>query len=261
MFPTIVRLGPLAIHTYGVLVATAFLAGVGLAMREARRLGQDPTKVMDLSLYIVISAIVGSRLLYVLLKFDYYIKKPLNVFMIWEGGLVFYGGLIGALIVGLWYMRRHGLNMWLTCDIFAPSLPLGQAIGRLGCFSAGCCYGSPTDVPWAVTFTNPETLASPLGVPIHPTQLYSSAIGLVIFLILMLMRKHKKFDGQLVWTYVVLSGIGRFFDEFCRADFRGPEVFGVISTTQAISIVSIVLGVVMLIVLGKKHQLAPTPNP
>jgi phosphatidylglycerol:prolipoprotein diacylglycerol transferase len=253
MHPILFRIGPLTIHTYGLMLAIAFLTGISLAVRQAKLEGEDPQKVFDLCFYLVVAAIIGSRLLFVVLNYRFYLDNPLQIFMLWKGGLVFYGGLLGALMVGTWYIRRHQLPLWKITDILAPSIAAGQAIGRLGCFSAGCCYGRQTDLPWAVTFTDPNCLA-PLGVQRHPTQLYSSAAALVIFLLLLLIYRFHRFRGQVFWSYVVLYSVGRFILEYFRGDERGfVRLLGhVLSTSQLISALALIIGITMLIILRKR---------
>jgi len=253
MHPILFKLGPLTIHTYGVLVATAFLVGMFLAAREGRRKGIDPEKVMDLGVYILGAAIVGSRLMQVAVEYRYYMEHPIEVFMIWRGGLVFYGGFIGAFAVSVWYMNRHKLPVWRMADVMAPSIALGQAIGRLGCFSAGCCYGKPTCLPWAVTFSDPDTLAI-TGVQLHPSQLYESFGALLIFLFLYTYRKKVAFDGQLFWMYALLYSVLRFSLEFLRGDVqRGFMALGDfnVSTSQAVAVFAFLTSVVMLSRLKK----------
>ena len=138
MLPILFRIGPFSLHTYGVFVALGFLAGITFALREARKSGINREKIFDLFFYIVLAAIVGSRILYVLLNFHQYREDPIGVIRIWEGGLVFYGGFILAVGVTIWYVRRNELELWPVADILAPSIALGHFFGRLGCFFAGC---------------------------------------------------------------------------------------------------------------------------
>ncbi len=250
MHPVLFKLGPLTIHTYGFFVAMGFVAGILLAKNEAKRLGEDQEKIMDLFFYILIAAIVGSRLFYVAINFKMFLSDPLEIFKIWNGGLVFYGGFIAALIIGLIYLKKNKMPLWKTADIAAPSLALGQFFGRLGCFSAGCCYGKACDLPWAVTFAHPDTLA-PTGIPLHPTQLYHSLSNLTIFIILFFFRSRKKFDGQLFWLYMFLYGITRSFIEIFRGDFRGEVFFGIFSVSQVIGSITAIIAVVMMVLLGK----------
>ncbi|MBI5750318.1 MAG: prolipoprotein diacylglyceryl transferase [Nitrospinae bacterium] len=253
MHPILFKIGPITIYTYGVLIATAFFLGLTLAARQARAEGEDPQKIMDLSFYILISAIVGSRLLYIVVEYKEYISNPLRIFKVWEGGLVFYGGFIMATAVVIIYIRKHEMNLWKVGDILAPSVAIGQGVGRLGCFFAGCCYGRETDVSWAVIFKDPNTLA-PLDVHLHPTQLYDSANGFIIFAMLLILRKFKKFDGQLFWTYTLLYAVGRFIVEIFRGDERGFVIESFLSTSQFIAIPLFIASLAMLIKLKRQKS-------
>jgi len=245
MYPILLKFSYITIHTYGFFVAMGFLAGILLATSEAKRMGIDHEKIMDLCFYIMIAAIAGSRLFYVVINHEIFLSNPLDIFKIWNGGLVFYGGFIVALLTAFIYLKIHKLPVWQTADIAALSLAIGHFLGRLGCFSAGCCFGKECDLPWAVTFTHPETLA-PVGIPLHPTQLYSSISNLIIFFFLWFFRKRTKFDGQLFWMYVLIYGIVRSFIEIFRGDFRGNPVFELLSVSQTIGISMSVIAVIML---------------
>lgn len=255
MHPVFIRIGPLTIHTYGVLIAIGFLAGIALAVRQAKKQGVSSEKIIDIGFYVLLSAIVGSRLFFIAINSAYYLKHPLDIFKLWEGGLVFYGGLILAVPVALWYLKKHSLDIWRIADIFAPSLAIGHAIGRLGCFFAGCCYGKAADLPWAVTFRDPECLAT-TGIPLHPTQLYESMGELINFLVLIMLRRRQSFKGQLFWTYIVLYSVLRFAVEFFRGDEARGFVVGGISISQGISIALAVIAVVMLRKLRRKSHLS-----
>ncbi len=236
MHPVLFQLGPLTIHSYGVAIATAFFVAISLAASRAKKEGYDPQKIVDLGFYILIAAIVGSRILYILINIQHYIQNPLDVFKIWEGGLVFYGGLIGAALTAIYYLRKHRLPVWAIGDIAAPSLALGQSIGRWGCFFAGCCYGKSSEVPWSIMFTNENSLA-PLHQHLHPTQLYSSLSAFIIFCVLLYVHKIKKFDGQVFWAYLMLYSVARFIIEFFRGDAaRGAVMGNMVSTSQFIGI-------------------------
>jgi len=216
-------------------------------------MGEEPDKILDLAFYLIIAAIVGSRLLYIIIQYKYYIENPLEMIKIWSGGLVYYGGFILALVVAVWYMRKKHLPIWKTIDIMTPSIAIGQAIGRLGCFSAGCCFGKETTLPWGVTFSNPESLAK-LGVPLHPTQLYSSINAFIIFFILMVAKRFKRFDGFLIWLYMLLYSITRPIIELFRGDNRGFVIEGVLSTSQFIGIVMGIISIFMLLYLRGGHK-------
>ena len=252
MHPILFRLGPFTLHTYGVFVAMAFLAAIGLSLKEARNVDEDPNKVLDLCFYMLIAGLIGSRILYVAVNWETFLRDPVEIIRVWHGGLVFYGGFLGACLAAVWYIKKEGLSAWKTADILAPSIALGQFIGRIGCFFAGCCYGKPCDLPWAVTFTDINSLA-PRGVALHPTQLYSSLNGLVIFLLLLLLRRYKSFQGQLFWAYVFLYAVSRSVIEIFRGDERGMIIEGVLSTSQFIGIIMAGLAVVMLLVLRARH--------
>ena len=185
MFPVLIKIGPLTIHTYGFLIATGFLIALALASREAKKEDVPNESIIDVGFYALISGIIGSRLFFIFTNWQHYSEHPFDMLKIWEGGLVFYGGMIFALPTVIWYARKKGLLLWQIADIWAPSIAIGHAIGRLGCFCAGCCYGKPAEegLAWAVTFTNPDSLAI-LGTLLHPTQLYEAAAEFLNFLIL-----------------------------------------------------------------------------
>lgn len=253
MHPVLFHVGPFALHTYGVFVAMAFLSAIGLALKEARRVGENADQILDLCFYILIASIVGSRILYVVIEWPTFVNDPVEIVRIWHGGLIFYGGFLGAVMTALWYVRKKGLPVWKTADIIAPSIAFGQFVGRLGCFSAGCCYGKPSSLPWAVTFTHPESLA-PIGVALHPTQLYSSLNGLVIFGLLTWLKRVKRFQGQIFWTYVLLYSVTRSIIEFFRGDDRGILLGGMISISQFIGVIAAAIAVAMIVVLTRRKQ-------
>ena len=246
MYPVLIKIGEFTLHTYGLLLALGFFLAVMLAVREAKRVGVDPNVMTDLCFYALLAALAGSRVFYVITTWEEFRDNPVDIVRFWRGGLVFYGGLIFAFFVGIWYVRKHRLNFTQLADIVAPAIPLGQAIGRLGCSAAGCCYGLPAEVPWAVTFTDPESLA-PRGIPLHPAQLYESAATFLIFLVLMGIRKKERFQGKLFWFYLLFYSTARFIIEFYRDDPRGWVIPQVLSSAQAIGIPAAVLAVYMLL--------------
>jgi len=254
VYPELFKLGPITVYTYGVLLAAAYLLGLRLAMSRAKSRGLDPNRALDLGIAIIISALVGAKLLLLLVDFDTFRRNPAELFSIVRSAGVFYGGLIAAVAVAFWYMWRHKMPLWTTCDVFAPGVALGHAGGRLGCLMAGCCYGRETHVPWAITFTNPaahDNVGTPLNVPLHPTQLYESAAeALILVLLLVTEKRGRPFAGRTFWSYMVLYGISRFAIEFFRNDERGM-LFGV-STSQFISLVLVPLAIGMLIYLSRR---------
>lgn len=261
MFPLLLELGPVSIYTYGVLLAAAYLLGLWFATVRARARGLDATRVTDLGIYIIISALVGAKLLLVVVEFDHFRQDPSEIWTILRSGGVFYGGLLLATGVAFWYMRRHRLPLWTTCDAFAPGIALGQAVGRVGCLMAGCCYGKPTELPWGITFTHPlaaSNVGTPLDVSLHPTQLYESAAVLVILaLLLLLERRGRSFPGRTFWCYLLLYPSARFGIEFFRGDPRGT-VFEILSTSQFVSLMLIPLSLVMLFWLRRSWTPEPT---
>jgi phosphatidylglycerol:prolipoprotein diacylglycerol transferase len=243
MHPVLFKLGPLTIHTYGFLVALGFMVGLAVAVKQAKRENIPADKILDLGFYILLAAIIGSRLFFILINLGHYMKNPLDVFKIWEGGLVFYGGVLLAIPTVIWYVKKNSLGIWSTADLFAPSIAIGHSFGRLGCFAAGCCYGKTAhSLPWGIIFTDPECLA-PTNVLLHPTQLYESAGEMVNFLILIALRKHKSFNGQLFMTYLLLYSVLRFIVEFFRGDVNRGFLIANISVSQGISILMFLIGV------------------
>lgn len=256
MHPVLFKIGPLTIYTYGVLVAAGFLLGLGLAVRQAKKEGVPSNKIVDLGFYILLAAIVGSRLFFILLNASYYFKNPLEILKIWEGGLVFYGGLIFAIPTALWYVKNNGLGVWKTADLFAPSIAIGHAIGRIGCFFAGCCHGKPAEgLPWAVTFTDPQSLAM-TGIPLHPTQLYESLCEFIIFFFLVILRRYKSFNGQLFLAYILLYSVLRFVVEFFRGDAGRGFITPQLSISHGISILGFVVAIIGLIILRQRKPQA-----
>jgi len=236
MYPRLFELGPITVYTYGVLLAAAYLLGLKLAMVRAKARDLDANRVLDLGIYIIISALIGAKLLLLVTDFRAFTADPRELLTLARSGGVFYGGLILAVIVALVYIRRVGLPLWTTCDVFAPGIALGHVVGRFGCLFAGCCYGKPTKLPWGITFTDTfaaTNVGTPLGVPLHPTQLYEAGAELLILGVLLLIERI----------------------EFFRGDERGTV--GMFSTSQFISIVLAPLAIVMLAYLSR----AVTPDP
>src|SRR3954454_13731650 len=177
MYPRLLELRPITVYTYGVLLAAAYLLGLKFAMGRAKARGLDAVRVLDLGIYIIISALVGAKLLLLITDFRTFRPDPAELLTLARSGGVFYGGLILAVAVALWYIRRVGLPLWTTCDVFAPGIALGHVIGRFGCLFAGCCYGRETHVPWAITFHDEfarANVGTPLNTPLHPTQIYEA---------------------------------------------------------------------------------------
>jgi phosphatidylglycerol---prolipoprotein diacylglyceryl transferase len=263
MHPILFEIGGFPVYTYGLLLAAAYLLGLQFALVRAKARGLDPNRIMDLGIWIIVSALVGAKLMLVFVErdtFGWNVQSLLNLF---RSAGVFYGGLIAAVAVALFYLWRHRMPMWTVTDVFAPGIALGHVIGRLGCLLAGCCFGRQTDVPWAITFHSEfarDTAGTPLGTPLHPTQLYEAGAELLILgLLLFTEKKGRPFPGRTFWSYMLFYGISRFIIEFYRGDSRGivNVLSTALSTSQFVSLVLIPLSLVMLVILGRKYGPAP----
>jgi phosphatidylglycerol---prolipoprotein diacylglyceryl transferase len=248
VFPRLFHIGSFNVPTYGFLVSLGVLIGLWISVRNSQKQGIDPDHAWNLGILVVLCGILGAKILYIINDWSTYAAHPREIFSLstLQAGGVFSGGLIGALLAAAWYIRKHHMPALGTCDAFAPGLALGHAIGRIGCFSAGCCYGVPTTHWWGVTFTNPlaaELVGTPLNQKLEPTQLFESAVELANFFILTWMLKRKKFEGQVFGAYLILYGVARYFLEFIRDDpGRGSVFGGVMSGTQLISIFLVIAG-------------------
>jgi phosphatidylglycerol:prolipoprotein diacylglycerol transferase len=253
VYPELFRVGPFTVYSYGVLLAASYLLGLRLAMWRAKKWGLDPSRVLDLGIYIIIAALVGAKLLLLVVDFDQF-NNPRDLLNLARLGGVFYGGLLAAVGVAFWYIHRHRMPFWTTCDVFAPGIALGHVTGRLGCLAAGCCYGKPTDMPWGIVFSNPLAAANvgtPLGIPLHPTQLYEAGAALIILVLLLATENRgRRFAGRTFWSYMFLYAVSRYIIEMYRGDPRGT-VFGVLSTSQFISVVLAPLSLMMLFWLSR----------
>jgi phosphatidylglycerol:prolipoprotein diacylglycerol transferase len=262
--PILFELGPITIYTYGVLLAAAYLIGLGLAARRAQAAGLDSAKVLDLGIWVIIAALVGAKALLFVVEFNHFTASWQDFTSLLRSGGVFYGGLVAAIVVCIYLLRKHRLPLWHSADLFAPGIALGYFVGRLGCLAAGCCFGKPTDVAWAVTFTNPVAnlnVGTPLNIPLHPTQIYESLAGLIIFLILIATEQRgRRFSGRTFWLFVLLYSISRFVIEFYRGDDRGM-VFEALSTSQFISLVLGPVSLIMLWYLRRPAQPAAPEAP
>ncbi len=248
--------GPITVYSYGVLLAASYLLGLRLAMWRAKRWGLDANRVLDLGIYIIIAALVGAKLLLLVVDYDQFKQDPMGLL---RSGGVFYGGLILAVAVAFWYIARHKMPFWRTCDVFAPAIALGHVTGRLGCLAAGCCYGKPSTAPWAVVFSNPlasTNVGTPLGIPLHPTQVYEAGAELLILgLLLWTERRGRAYPGRTFWAYMFLYAVSRYVIEIYRGDPRGM-VLG-FSTSQFISLILAPLSLLMLFYLSRWNPETP----
>ncbi len=249
MYPILLSVGGFHLRAYGTLIAIALLTGAWLAGREAARKGIPPERVQDFIVWASLFGILGARLYYLVFADPgIFLRDPLGVLALWRGGLAIHGALLAGAGTALWYVRRHGLSFWRLADTLAPFVILGQAIGRLACFLNGDAYGIPTTLPWAITFTNPQSMA-PLGVPLHPTQLYEMGLSLILFGLLWWWRRRVRFDGQLFLLYAGGYGIIRFFVE----QFRGDQLQygGGMSAAQTISLIAVLVALAFLAIRAR----------
>lgn len=272
MYPEIIRIFDFPINTYGVLLALALLAALFVASRLAKRDGIPPERMYDLGLWLLIAGLLGSKLLLLIVDEDYR-ANPMKFFSVdfLRSGGVFYGGFLGGLAAAWFLIRRYQLDFWKVADALAPGVALGQAIGRQGCFAAGCCYGKATDSVFGVHFSRAGHENT--GVPIydesghdlflHPTQLYESFAMLAVFALLFWLHRRKKFNGQILITYMILYPLARFTIEFFRGDPRG-DFLGLTAATgfsvsQIISLLVAVGAMIFLFVRLKKANSAAPP--
>jgi prolipoprotein diacylglyceryl transferase len=252
-----IPVGPFTVYTYGVLLAASHRSAS--AGDGGPEVGLHANRVLDLGIYIIIAALVGAKLILLVVEYDHLPRSWDELMSLARSAGVFYGGLIMAVVVAFWYIARHGMPFWRTCDVFAPAIALGHVTGRLGCLAAGCCFGRQTTVPWAITFTNPlaaENVGTPLGIPLHPTQLYEAGAELLILaLLLTTERKGRPFSGRTFWAYMFLYAVSRYVIEMYRGDPRGM-ILG-FSTSQFISLVLAPLSLAMLFYLSRWNPETP----
>lgn len=258
MHPVIWRISDtMAIKSYGIAIAIAFVLGIFLTARHARKVGLKFNDFVDMGFWVVIAAIIGGRVFFILFNLRDYIQKPIAIVQIWHGGLIFYGGLFAAVLTAIVFMKRRGIPVWLGGDLIAPQIALGYAITRIGCFLNGCCYGKVTSLPWGIEFPPGGGAGRYIGeltfaavfsgqpdavIRLHPVQLYATAINLVIFAILLLAWRRRRFDGEIFWGYLILYSVYRFAIEFLRGDNQ-PFVLG-LTIAQIMSVTLLVCGLV-----------------
>lgn len=212
----------------------AILLGTLVAIKLARKVEFDTDLILDLAIYLVIGGVVGARLFYVLVyEPARYLQQPWQIFALWNGGMVYYGALIGGFITGTWFVVRKKLPFWVLADVVAPPLALGYGIVRIGCFLNGCCYGKPTSSFIGVLFPYIDGGPSHNTVLRYPTQLFSSAFGFALFGVLLLLWRKKKFNGQVFLAFLILYAIERTVVEYYRENLL---VFGPVTVSQLVSV-------------------------
>lgn len=266
MRPYLFQVGDTGIPTYWVLVMIGFAAAIYFVWKESRRDGLDPNPLLDLCLILLVCAIVGARLMHVLAEEDplapgrpilyRYLEHPGEALYVWNG-LAFFGGFLLCLPAAWIYLGLRRLPRGEVFDIFGVAIPLGLFFGRLGCFFAGCCHGKPTGLPWGVAFSDLRSLAAPLGVPLHPTQLYEALFGLALFFLMWFQKRAwRRFPGQVFLSFAALYSAGRFLLEFLRADNRGMHFDGLLSSSQIVAIGVFVPAVIALAWLDRRRRAA-----
>lgn len=261
MHPKLLTTPYFNVYTYGLLLAAAYLAALWLLLRSARGAGIRQENISRLGLWVIVGAIVGAKAFMMLRSLPFYMEHPSSLWSMatLQSGGDFYGGFLGALAATFLFFRRYReMPRWKVADLCAPSIALGQAIGRLGCFMAGCCYGRPCEMPWSVTFKDPaaaELVGTPLGVSLHPVQIYESLLTLLLFLFLLRLSKRKRFEGQVILTYAVAYAALRFFVEFFRGDAaRGFVLNGFLSTSQFLALLISAVGITAYIYRARTIQ-------
>lgn len=264
MFPILLRIGPVTIHTYGFLLALGVASGLWFLFVQAKKQGLDASKLVDMAFYTIIISLVGAKLVLLAGHFSYYWRYPGELFSLARSGGVFQGGLAFGFFFALWFFHKHRLPTWKTADIIGPALALGHGFGRIGCFSAGCCFGRVCETPWGVSFHSEyahELTGIPLKTLLHPVQLYESALNFSNFLVLFFLLKRKRFDGQVFALYIINYSVIRYFTEFFRGDhaekvflIHGTSPYVSVSLPQLFCVLGLAGGIVLFFILKKRKR-------
>ena len=263
MHPVLLKIGPLTIHTYGFMMAVGVALGLWFIYVQAKKAGLDANKIMDAAFYTIIVSLLGAKLILFLSNISYYFSYPKELFSLARSGGVFQGGLTFGVLFALWYFHRKKIPTWKTADLIVPALAMGHGFGRIGCFSAGCCYGSGCAAPWAVIFRNKyaaELTGVRLDTPLHPVQLYEAVLNFLNFGVLFLILKRKKFDGQVFSFYIINYSIIRFLTEYFRGDhgdkvyfIRGASALASLSFPQLFCVLGLIGGIALFVVLKRRQ--------
>lgn len=271
MFPVLVKLGPVTLHTYGFMMALGVACGLWFLYVQGKKSGMEAGRLVDMAFYTILISLLGAKLVLLFGDFSRYARNPGELLSLARSGGVFQGGLAAGIVFALWYMRRHKLPTWKTADLVVPALALGHGFGRIGCFSAGCCYGRSCDTALGVTFHNQtahDLTGLPLGSALHPVQLYEAVLNFLNFGILFLILRKKRFDGQVFAFYIINYSLIRYFTEFYRGDHDPSRVYLIhsaspylsISYPQLFCIFGLVAGSALYLIL-KKRKRAQNHNP
>ncbi|MFC2158728.1 prolipoprotein diacylglyceryl transferase [Acidobacteriota bacterium] len=264
MLPILFKIGPLTIHTYGFLLALGVGLGIWFVYAQAKKRGMDAPRILDMAFYTIIIALIGAKVVLFIGNFSFYTQYPSELFSLARSGGVFQGGLAFGVLFAILYMRRKKIKLWMTADLVGPALALGHGFGRLGCFFAGCCYGTECTLPWGVTFTNKyanSVTGLPLGSVRHPVQIYEALLNFFNFFFLFMILRKKKFDGQVFSFYIINYSFIRYFTEFFRGDHgsglyvvKNASPFLSISYPQLFCIVGLVAGFSLFFILRKRKS-------
>lgn len=252
MFPVLFQLGNFELRSYGVIVALSFFTGLWLSSKEAERRGLDPKFIQEFAFYALLGGIIGARLYFILFSDPaFYLKNPWEIFAVWHGGIGVIGSLFGGALVALWYCWKKEISFWKLGDTLAPGIALGQTVGQFACLLNGDSYGKPTNLPWAITYTDARSLA-PLNIPLHPIEIYEMAAYFFVFLLVWNTRKKIRADGFAFLTYLSGYGVARFSAEF----FRGhPAIFAWgVPAAQVFGLAAIFSSLIGVFLLGKNRE-------
>ncbi len=237
MFPILFEIGSFTIYSYGFFIAIGYLSAISIGVWLGKKRGMDPAKLVDLGFYLLLLGFVGARLLFVITRLDYFMEHPIEIFYIWKGGLVFFGGFLLSFAFCIWYLKRNKMPVFEFTDLGAPAVAIGHAFGRLGCLAAGCCHGKFCELPWAVTLHSSHVQENLRGMTIHPTQIYASVALFLLTAFLVFMWHRRKYVGQVSLLYLMLYPIIRSIIEVYRGDsIRGYVIEGWLTTSQFISL-------------------------
>jgi len=250
MHPILFKIGPITIYTYGVMVALGIFFGSLILVRLGEREGIRREDIVDTAFWSVVAGFIGARLFFFIYNPEY-LKPWYRLFYIWEGGLVWYGGVIFGALTAIYFIRKRKIPVWKFADVVSIALSVGLGFGRIGCTMAGCCYGKVCHAPFAIVFTNPHS-AAPLNIPLWPTEPVSSAANFLIALILYLLYRRRKVPGEIFGFYLILYGTFRFLIEFVRATPK--EILGTFSNNQVISIIMVATGIAIVIYRRKRAE-------
>jgi phosphatidylglycerol:prolipoprotein diacylglycerol transferase len=256
--PILLKLGPLTITSYGAMMALAFILGLWTASRRGLRDNIAPEKILDIGPWLIVGTIIGARALHVITYWneDFAGKPFWEIFAVWHGGLVYYGGLIGASLAGVLYSRVKKIPLWKLADVLSPSIALGYVFGRIGCLLNGCCFGRECHLPWAIEYpvgheTHP--VGSP-AIPVHPSQIYDSLLSLVLYLALAWLYRRKKFDGQVFAAYLLCYAVTRSIVETFRGDYTAPHLHAGFTPAHLISIGIFAAGAALFVIQSRLQR-------